>query len=59
MKAAMWRGVEQIDIEEVSLPTPGPLDVQVKVTACGVCGTDVHILEGKFPLFTPPRILGH
>ena len=59
MKAAMWRGVEQLDIEEISIPAPGPLDVQVKVAACGVCGTDVHILEGKFPIFTPPRILGH
>jgi 2-desacetyl-2-hydroxyethyl bacteriochlorophyllide A dehydrogenase len=59
MKAAMWRGIEELEIEEVPIPTPGPLDVLVKVVACGVCGTDVHILEGKFPLFSPPRVIGH
>lgn len=59
MKAAVWRGIEQLEIEEVSTPTPGPEDVLVKVAACGVCGTDVHILEGKFPVYGPPRIIGH
>ncbi len=59
MKAAMWRGVEELFVEEIPVPTPGPLEVLVEVVACGVCGTDVHILEGKFPLFTPPRIIGH
>ncbi|HYL79578.1 MAG TPA: alcohol dehydrogenase catalytic domain-containing protein, partial [Candidatus Acidoferrum sp.] len=60
MKAAVWKGIEQLDVEELPIPTPaGPFDVQVKVAACGVCGTDVHILEGKFPLFTPPRVIGH
>ncbi len=59
MKAAMWRGIDELEIEEVPIPTPGPLDVLVKVAACGVCGTDVHILEGKFPIFAPPRVIGH
>ena len=60
MKAAVWKGIEQLDIEEFPIPTPdGPFDVQVKVDTCGVCGTDVHILEGKFPLFSPPRVIGH
>lgn len=60
MKAAVWKGIEQLDIEDFPIPTPsGPFDVQVKVAACGVCGTDVHILEGKFPIFSPPRVIGH
>jgi 2-desacetyl-2-hydroxyethyl bacteriochlorophyllide A dehydrogenase len=60
MKAAVWKGVEQLDIEEVPVPTPqGPYDVQVKIVACGVCATDAHILENKFPMFKPPRIIGH
>ena len=60
MKAAVWKGIELLDIDD--LPTPGPkdpTDVQVKVAACGVCATDVHILEGKFPMFKPPRVIGH
>lgn len=60
MKAVIWKGVQQLDMEELPTPTPkDPYDVQVKVVACGVCGTDVHILEGKYPIFAPPRILGH
>lgn len=59
MKAAVWRGIDQLETEEVPMPAPGPVDVLVKVAACGVCGTDVHILEGKYPVLTPPRIIGH
>lgn len=60
MKAAVWKGIEQLDIDEMPIPTlTDPYEVQVKVVACGVCGTDVHILEGKFPVFSPPRVIGH
>ncbi len=60
MKAAVWKGVERLDVEEVPTPEPrDPHEVQIKVAACGVCGTDVHLLENKFPLFKPPRIIGH
>ena len=60
MKAAVWKGIEQLDIEDLPVPEPkDPYDVQVKVVACGVCATDMHILEGKFPMFKPPRVIGH
>ena len=60
MKAAVWKGTEQLDIEEMPVPSvKEPYDVQVKVAACGVCGTDVHMLEGKFPMYKPPRVIGH
>jgi 2-desacetyl-2-hydroxyethyl bacteriochlorophyllide A dehydrogenase len=60
MKAAVWKGIERVEVDEVPAPEPkGPYDVQIKVAACGVCGTDVHLLENKFPLFKPPRIIGH
>ena len=60
MKAAVWKGIEQLDIDDLPIPEPkDPDDVQVKVVACGVCATDVHILEGKFPMFKPPRVIGH
>ena len=60
MKAAVWKGIEQLDIDDIPVPEPkDPRDVQVKVVACGVCATDLHILEGKFPMFKPPRVIGH
>jgi len=60
MKAAVWKGIEHLDIDDLPVPEPkDPFDVQVKVAACGVCATDVHILEGKFPMFKPPRVIGH
>lgn len=60
MKAAVWKGIDHLDIDDWPIPEPKePYDVQVKVVACGVCGTDYHILEGKFPMFSPPRVIGH
>ncbi len=46
---------------EVELPTPepGPDDVIVEVGACGVCGTDLHILAGEFPPTPYPIVPGH
>jgi propanol-preferring alcohol dehydrogenase len=44
--------------EEASLPPPGPGQVALRVLACGVCRTDLHIVEGE--LATPlPRVPGH
>ena len=40
-------------------PTPGPDDVVVQVAACGVCGTDIHILDGEFPPAPYPIVPGH
>ena len=59
MRSAVWYGGEDIRIEEMANPPLGPDDVRVRVIASAVCGTDVHSLEGKFPLTVPPRVLGH
>jgi propanol-preferring alcohol dehydrogenase len=40
-------------------PSPGPGEVLVEVTACGVCRTDLHIVEGDLPLRCSPTIPGH
>ncbi|MFD5315695.1 zinc-dependent alcohol dehydrogenase family protein [Streptomyces sp. NPDC127098] len=48
MKAALIESVGTISLTEVPDPTPGPRDVVVKVAACGLCGTDLHILQGEF-----------
>jgi alcohol dehydrogenase, propanol-preferring len=44
---------------ERPLPTPGPGQLLLKVSACGVCRTDLHLLDGELPIASPPRILGH
>lgn len=40
-------------------PTPTPDDVVVAVEACGICGTDIHILDGEFPPAPYPIVPGH
>ena len=61
MKAAVYYGRHDLRLEEVPKPVPGAGEILIRVHACGVCGTDVHIFEGdegaaKSPVGT---ILGH
>lgn len=58
MKAAIITGVGQSEVGTVDDPTPGPRDVIVDVAACGICGTDLHILQGEFAP-TLPIVPGH
>jgi len=41
------------------VPGPGPGQLLLKVHACGVCRTDLHLLDGEVSIERPPRILGH
>lgn len=41
------------------LPEPGPGEIRVKVTVCGVCRTDLHIAEGDLPPHRPGVVPGH
>ena len=62
MKAAVTHGVADVRIEEIPVPDYEPGMVLVKVAACGICGTDVHIMEGHLrPQWPPyyPFIQGH
>ena len=59
MKAAVLSEVGgQLAIEDIPQPHPKAGEVLVKVTACGVCHTDLHVIKGevKFPV---PCVLGH
>ncbi|MYT71062.1 MULTISPECIES: zinc-dependent alcohol dehydrogenase family protein [unclassified Streptomyces] len=58
MKAAIVESVGKVTVGEVPDPTPGPRDVVVEVAACGLCGTDLHILQGEFAP-TLPVVPGH
>ena len=46
-------------LREVRDPEPGPGEVRVEVSACGVCHTDVHVAEGDLPRRHDPTIPGH
>ncbi len=41
------------------VPEPGPGQLLLRVCACGVCRTDLHLLDGEVAIREPPRILGH
>jgi alcohol dehydrogenase, propanol-preferring len=41
------------------IPEPGPGQLLLRVRACGVCRTDLHLLDGEVRVAEPPRILGH
>ena len=43
----------------LAVPEPGPGQLLLKVRACGVCRTDLHLLDGEVDIPHPPRVLGH
>ena len=53
--------IEQNPLELLDLPAPipGPDEVRLRVEACGVCRTDLHIIEGDLPLPKLPLVPGH
>jgi L-iditol 2-dehydrogenase len=57
MKAAVYRGVNDVRLEEVPVPEIGPGEILVRVHTCGICGTDLKkIATGSH---SAPRIFGH
>ena len=48
-----------LQLEERPDPRPGPGDLLIRVEACGVCRTDVHILDGDLPGIRHPIVPGH
>jgi len=59
MRAAVMRANDApLEIEEVEIDAPGPHEVLVRTAACGVCHSDLHVIEGGLPMPTP-TVLGH
>ena len=52
------KGVGCIEVRDVPEPKAAPGEVKIKIAACGVCGTDIHVRHDRFP-YWPPVILGH
>ena len=59
MKAAVWEGGSaSLTVEQIPVPRPLAGEVLVKVAACGVCHTDLHVLKGEVA-FPGPAVVGH
>ena len=58
MKAAVFVERGRIVLEEKPIPDIGPLDALMRVTTTTICGTDVHILKGEYPV-RPGLTIGH
>jgi alcohol dehydrogenase, propanol-preferring len=48
-----------LELRDVPAPQPGPGEVLVRVRCCGVCRTDLHVIEGELPPRKSPIIPGH
>jgi len=59
MQALVFKKIGKIDLEEIPVPQiQDPTDVIIKVAACGICGSDIKILEGKHA-YREGTVLGH
>ena len=70
MKASVLCDVNRLEVRDIPRPVISPYEVLIRVTAVGLCGTDVHIFAGHanyntneygqpIPLALQPQILGH
>jgi len=59
MKALMLVEYNHLELQDVPEPEIGSTDVLVEVRACGVCGSDVHGLDGSTGRRRPPLVMGH
>ncbi len=54
----MEPGEGHVELKDWPEPSPAPDEVKLKVAASGICGTDIHIINGRWPC-RPPVVLGH
>src|SRR5579875_139973 len=59
MQAVVIDKPGDVDVGDVPDPSPGPEDLVVAVHACGICGTDLHVVDGEFSLAKYPVVPGH
>lgn len=59
MKALTLTGSSKFQFGEAPAPEPGPDEVLIRVAACGICGSDVHGMDGSTGRRIPPIIMGH
>jgi len=59
MKAVVIEEPNRVVVKSIADPVPGPNEAIVKVEACGICGTDIHVLRGEFAPTRYPIVPGH
>src|SRR5262249_33259101 len=59
MKALLLKKYMELEYVDAPEPVIGDTDVLIKVRACGICGSDVHGLDGSSGRRIPPLIMGH
>ena len=57
MKAVVYRGKDDLRLEEIPVPQPGPGEMLLRVDACGICPTDLKKIQNG--LLPGPRVFGH
>jgi len=58
MRATVFHGKDQIRVEEIERPHAGAGQAVIRVTLTTICGTDLHILRGEYPV-QPGLVIGH
>ena len=58
MRALVFRGPNQIGLESVAVPRAGVGEAVIRITLTTICGTDLHILKGEYPV-KPGLVIGH
>jgi len=58
MKANVFHGKNKIRVEEVDKPRAGIGEAVIRVTLTTICGTDLHIVRGEYPV-APGLVIGH
>jgi len=64
MKAMVLKKQDRIEnsplrLEELPVPEPDATEIRLKISVCGVCRTDLHIVEGELPAHKMPVVIGH
>lgn len=60
MRAAFYEGKQRFRIGDCAPVLPGPAQVQIRVSHCGICGTDLHVFQGHLDdRVRPPQVIGH
>jgi len=58
MRATVFQGMNQFEVQEVARPRAGPGEAVIRVTLTTICGTDIHIIRGEYPV-KPGLVIGH
>jgi L-iditol 2-dehydrogenase len=59
MKALLLSEYNHLEVTDLPAPTPGPDELLIQVSACGICGSDVHGYDGSTGRRIPPIVMGH